>query len=634
MAVRAAAGSRPPTLIPFSKLPNNTIFRIPSNAPCPQSFRALTLRSEGPLSLPTATWQLASSPAKDSVLLPAQSNVPLGRVARSSRVASTFQKPLARKGAQVWPWSMSHSTLGANTCINSTTILSRSFHSTRPSRMAAPLLPVVFSVLKTPMTAAVLRILSRISLTLLPLSTRRSPRVILTLVMIPPICFGLVIAAGLETAPNTGRWRFLFTSEEAEFELIREELPALLATLRIVEDENDPRVKLVRHILNNLLKHAIEPDGTTLRSFNIQDDENRDALLAQLAEDGEDGNANILLRTYGYHSDQNAFVNTLSRDGKPAMKNKRKHVQELNKLKEDGKKMSVLEVLDDPNLEFKNRPFQIFVTEDDEINACSVGPPRLIFINSGLMEFVDNDEDMLAAVIAHEVAHVIQRHTMETHGRETIMLFLADILRSALWTVSIPLGPWLNSWIDQTTESLLHFTASGPLHQSIEVEADTVSLSLMAMAGYDPIHAVRFWEEMSEVERKQMELENSVEVHRWTDWMYDHPPSAERAKYMKEQVVGARELWKKVLKLRDEPVARFGHALGSSAKVDEDGDLIEGTADAVLEQLDEDIKDMEAQARREGEGWFSTVKGWFFFHQPRSEPLSENLTTLPPRLKN
>ncbi|KAF9162259.1 hypothetical protein DFQ26_003726 [Actinomortierella ambigua] len=507
---------------------------------------------------------------------------------------------------------------------------SRPFHSSRPSQMPAPLLPVVFSILKTPMTAAVLRVLSRISLTLLPLSTRRSPRVILTLVMIPPICFGLVIAAGLEVAPNTGRWRFLFTSEETEFELVREELPALLATLRIVEDENDERLQLVRHILNNLLKHAIEADGTTLRSFNIEGENNKDAVLAQLAGDGEDGNASLLTKTYAYHSEQNAFVNTLSHHDQKKTKTKKtiKNIKSLNASQEEEddtlqkkkEKKGILEVLDDPNLVFKDRPFQIYVTEDDEINACSVGPPRLIFVNSGLMEFVENDEDLLAAVIAHEMAHVIQRHTMETHGRETIMLFLADLMRSALWTVSIPLGPWFNSWIDQTTENLLHFTASGPLHQAIEVEADTVSLSLMAMAGYDPIHAVQFWEGMSEVERQTMEREDSVEVHKWTDWMYDHPPSAERARYLKEKVVVARELWERVLQLRDEPVARFRHGgavvAPKSTLVDEDGDLIEDTADAVLGQLDEDIKDLEVRERQKGShprggGWFSTVKSWF-----------------------
>ncbi|KAF9975584.1 hypothetical protein BGZ73_000700 [Actinomortierella ambigua] len=497
---------------------------------------------------------------------------------------------------------------------------SRLFHSSRPSQMPAPLLPIFFSFLKTPMTAMVLRVLSRISLTLLPLSTRRSPRVILTLVMIPPTCFGLVIAAGLELAPNTGRWRFLFTSEETEFELVREELPALLATLRIVEDEEDERVQLVRHILNNLLKHAIESDGTTLRSFNIQSEDNKDAVLAQLAADGDEGNASLLTKTYGYHSEQNAFVNTLSNDNQKKSTTTKKTIKNIKTLKslqdndsqqqeqQKKEKKGILEILDDPNLVFKDRPFQIFVTEDDEINACSVGPPRLIFVNSGLMEFVENDEDLLAAVIAHEVAHVIQRHTMETHGRETIMLFLADLLRSALWTVSIPLGPWFNSWIDQTTESLLHFTASGPLHQAIEVEADTVSLSLMAMAGYDPIHAVQFWEGMSEIERMTMEREDSVEVHKWTDWMYDHPPSAERAKYLKEKVVVARELWERVLHLRDEPVARFRHGAPKSTRIDEDGDLIEETADAVLSQLDDDIKDMEA---REKGSWFSTVKGWF-----------------------
>ncbi|KAF9286617.1 hypothetical protein BGZ68_002755 [Mortierella alpina] len=498
------------------------------------------------------------------------------------------------------------------------------FHTSRPNQFPLPVLPVALFTLKTPVTALVLRMISRVSLTLLPLSAKQSPKVILTLVSIPPVCFGLVIFAGLEAAPNTGRWRFLFTSEEEEMAMLEEEIPMFMESIKVVEDENDPRVRLVRHILKNLLSTSIEQDGSTLRTGIVErlEKKHQEAQLKlkekqqHLQQQSQDTPA-LTAAAAATPTATKAIVST-QKPVPPVISN----------VEEDEE--------DDPDLKamtFEERPFQIFVAEDDAINAFSLGPPRLIYINSGLLDWLDNDEDLVAAVVAHELAHVIQRHTMETHGRETVMLFLADLFRSALWTVSIPLGPWFNSWVDQTTNNLLHFTASGPLHQTIEVEADTVSLTLMALAGYDPMHAVRLWEQWADKDQKEMDAEDSAEVHKWTDWMYDHPPSAERARYLKEAVMPAREMWEKVLQRRKEPMKRYVSLdMRLQAQTDEDGDLTEGTVQDVMETMDEILKRQEEEEReaRRQSGVMGTLRRWGRWRPWASTEMDVNMGTTEP----
>ncbi|KAF9166680.1 hypothetical protein BGX20_000140 [Mortierella sp. AD010] len=472
------------------------------------------------------------------------------------------------------------------------------FHTSRPNQFPAPLLPAALFTLKTPVTALVLRMISRVSLTLLPLSAKRSPKVILALVITPPVCFALVIFAGLEAAPNTGRWRFLFTSEEEELSMLQDEIPVFMESIKVLDSE-DPRVQLVRHILENLLSSSIERDGSTLRTGIVERLEKKHEEAQQrlkelqqrtAASEADNGNNGDVANQAGAAVAAKAIVSTQ----KPVSTNT--PVTHPEEEEEDPELAAIT---------FEDRPFQIFVAEDDAINAFSLGPPRLIFINSGLMDWLENDEDLVAAVVAHELAHVIQRHTMETHGRETVML-------SALWTVSIPLGPWFNSWVDDTTNRLLHFTASGPLHQRIEVEADTVSLTLMALAGYDPMHSVRLWELWADKDQREMDDEEK-EVHKWTDWMYDHPPSAERAKYLKESVMPAREMWEKVLKRRKEPMKRF-LSLNNRMKsqVDEDGDLKEGTVEDILETMDELLKQQqeEEEAAKRQSGFMGFLRKW------------------------
>ncbi|KAF9908704.1 hypothetical protein BX616_000060 [Lobosporangium transversale] len=471
-------------------------------------------------------------------------------------------------------------------------LLSRLFHSSRPNQFPAPLLPVALFTLKTPIVAMALRMISRISLTLLPLSAKRSPKVILALVMTPPICFALVIFAGLEAAPNTGRWRFLFTSEEEELAMLEDEIPMFLESIKVVNDDSDERVQLVKHILKNLLSASIEQDGSTLRT----------GIVEKLEKKYQEAQAKLKekqLKDAAENKTMTASSTSVS-DATTAIVSTQRPVLVSGIPSEGGGDVDDNNSEeDDPELRaftFEERPFQIFVVEDDTINAFSLGPPRLIFINSGLMKWLDNDEDLIAAVVAHELAHVIQRHTMETHGRETIMLFLA--------------GPWFNSWVDETTSSLLHFTASGPLHQAIEVEADTVSLTLLALAGYDPMHAVRLWELWAEKDQMDMVAEDSVDVHKWTDWMYDHPPSAERARYLKDAVMPAREMWQKILQRRKVPMERFVPLeIRLKQHTDEDGDLKDGTVEDVMETMD-DLLEKQEEEEKKRRGFRGTLRRW------------------------
>ena len=55
---------------------------------------------------------------------------------------------------------------------------------------------------------------------------------------------------------------------------------------------------------------------------------------------------------------------------------------------------------------------KVVVVDDDQINACAL-PGGKIVINSGLVKRFQHDEAALAFVIAHEVGHVLARHSAE-----------------------------------------------------------------------------------------------------------------------------------------------------------------------------------------------------------------------------
>jgi len=122
---------------------------------------------------------------------------------------------------------------------------------------------------------------------------------------------------------------------------------------------------------------------------------------------------------------------------------------------------------------------------DDTPNAFAL-PGGYVGVNTGLFQVVKT-EDQLAAVMGHEIAHVIARHPEERISREALVGTGAAVLGAA--------APDLASIASSAATLGLIL----PFSREQESEADIMGLELMARAGFDPHAAVNVWQKMAKV---------------------------------------------------------------------------------------------------------------------------------------
>jgi predicted Zn-dependent protease len=141
----------------------------------------------------------------------------------------------------------------------------------------------------------------------------------------------------------------------------------------------------------------------------------------------------------------------------------------------------IAKVSDDPGYDW-----EFTVIEDPTPNAFAL-PGGKVGVNTGLFQVAKND-DQLAAVMAHEVAHAIARHSSE---RMSSQLLVQGGLAAAGIAASTQ---------SEEPSSLVQLAAAAatlgitlPFSRSQEAEADHIGLIYMAEAGYDPREAVELW---------------------------------------------------------------------------------------------------------------------------------------------
>lgn len=108
----------------------------------------------------------------------------------------------------------------------------------------------------------------------------------------------------------------------------------------------------------------------------------------------------------------------------------------------------------------------------------------------------------LAILLAHEVAHLVLSHHIETLSSGTIIMpaivsMISDFARTLLFPVTMLFGPFFNDAIAQMGKvGSGHLAELGEYCTSVkqEIEADVVSARLLAHAGFDARKAVEFWE--------------------------------------------------------------------------------------------------------------------------------------------
>ena len=197
----------------------------------------------------------------------------------------------------------------------------------------------------------------------------------------------------------------------------------------------------------------------------------------------------------------------------------------------------IVAVADATNLPYK----ATFVGDPDFVNAYAL-PGGNILIFEGLWnpkEGLVQTEAELAAVVAHEIAHVNCRHSTEAMTREMLPNLL--LAGAAIWAE-----------IEDEEEAQLILGGAMLAYNGLvvtkysrvdELEADRVGMMYMAKAGYDPAAAPRVWERLAGATDSQLEKTLSI--------FSTHPRDYLRAQELRKHLPEAQALYEAAPVKRD-----------------------------------------------------------------------------------
>lgn len=174
--------------------------------------------------------------------------------------------------------------------------------------------------------------------------------------------------------------------------------------------------------------------------------------------------------------------------------------------------------------DLKNFAWEFNVVDDPKTVNAFCMPGGKVVVYTGILKVTQN-EDALAVVMGHEIAHALANHGNERMSQGLIAQVGLTSLQVAL-----------SQKPSQTRDLLLAAAGAGaqvgvllPFSRKHESEADEIGLYLMAMAGYNPDAAVPFWNRM-----------NKMGGGRPPEFLSTHPDPAKRSEKLKELVPKAR----------------------------------------------------------------------------------------------
>jgi predicted Zn-dependent protease len=165
----------------------------------------------------------------------------------------------------------------------------------------------------------------------------------------------------------------------------------------------------------------------------------------------------------------------------------------------------------------ENRPweYKFSVIDKNEINAFAL-PGGPIYFFSGLIDIMDS-EDELAAVLAHEIAHVRREHWARRYADEqarsigiTVLALILSPGRTAVTAASV-------------ANDLL---VGLPYSRAQENEADRMGIELMVDAGFNPNAAITVMER----------LQQNASRNRPPQWLSTHPDTNHRIRAIRAQI--------------------------------------------------------------------------------------------------
>jgi predicted Zn-dependent protease len=143
--------------------------------------------------------------------------------------------------------------------------------------------------------------------------------------------------------------------------------------------------------------------------------------------------------------------------------------------------------------EIKKYKWEFNLIEDDKTANAWCMPGGKVAFYTGILPLT-RDENGLAVVMGHEIAHAVAKH-----GNERMSQALLVQLGGVALSVALSKQPAQTSQIFTAVYGVsANVGVLLPYSRLHEKEADRIGLILMAKAGYDPREAIPFWQRMNE----------------------------------------------------------------------------------------------------------------------------------------
>lgn len=155
--------------------------------------------------------------------------------------------------------------------------------------------------------------------------------------------------------------------------------------------------------------------------------------------------------------------------------------------------------------------YHFYVVNSDVVNAFAL-PGGYVYVNRGLIERADNVSEF-AGVLAHEIGHVAERHSIEQLQRAQN----ANLGLNVLYGVLLGRNP---SGVEQAGIQVGGGAVFAGYGRDAEREADAVGVRYMVRAGYNPNGMATFFEELLSLQQRQ--------PSRVAQWFSTHPTTQER----------------------------------------------------------------------------------------------------------
>ncbi len=148
-----------------------------------------------------------------------------------------------------------------------------------------------------------------------------------------------------------------------------------------------------------------------------------------------------------------------------------------------------------------NGQWEVVVFDDEQVNAFAL-PGGKIGVYTGLLNVAEN-QHQLAAVIGHEVGHVIANHGNERMSQSAVIGIGSEVVGQVLEQQEVAGSSAIMSAIGLGVQVGVQL----PFSRTHESEADIIGLQLMAKSGFNPAQSVNLWQNMEAASGGERPLE-------------------------------------------------------------------------------------------------------------------------------